>query len=57
MICSVAHSTLRAALRVFAEKPNELWVADITFVPTLAGFLFLTVVLDAWSRRIVGWSF
>jgi len=41
----------------FAEKPNELWVADITFVPTLAGFLFLAVVLDAWSRRIVGWAF
>lgn len=41
----------------FVEKPNELWVADITFVPTLAGFLFLAVVLDAWSRRIVGWAF
>jgi transposase InsO family protein len=32
-------------------------VADITFVPTLAGFLFLAVVMDAWSRRIVGWAF
>jgi len=31
-------------------------VADITFVPTAAGFLYLAVVLDAWSRRIVGWS-
>lgn len=41
----------------FVEKPNELWVADITFIPTLAGFLFLAVVLDAWSRRIVGWAF
>ncbi|MFM8750597.1 IS3 family transposase [Rhabdaerophilum sp.] len=41
----------------FVAKPNELWVADITFVPTLAGFLFLAVVLDAWSRRIVGWAF
>jgi putative transposase len=40
-----------------AEAPNELWVADITFVPTLAGFLYLAVVLDAWSRRIVGWAF
>jgi putative transposase len=29
-------------------------VADITFVPTLSGFLFLAVVMDAWSRRIVG---
>lgn len=40
-----------------AAGPNELWVADITFVPTAAGFLFLAVVLDAWSRRIVGWAF
>jgi putative transposase len=40
-----------------ADGPNELWVADITFIPTLAGFLFLAVVLDAWSRRIVGRSF
>jgi putative transposase len=40
-----------------AEGPNELWVADITFIPTLAGFLYLAVVLDAWSRRIVGWAF
>jgi putative transposase len=40
-----------------AERPNELWVADITFLPTLAGFLYLAVVRDAWSRRIVGWAF
>ena len=39
-----------------AERTNQLWVADITFVPTLAGFLYLAVVLDAYSRRIVGWS-
>lgn len=32
-------------------------MADITFVPTAAGFLFLADVLDAWSRRIVGWAF
>jgi putative transposase len=31
-----------------------MWVADITYVPTLAGFLFLAVVMDAFSRRIVG---
>lgn len=36
--------------------PDELWVSDITFVPTYAGFLFLAVVMDAWSRRIIGWS-
>ena len=43
--------------RNFAAKaPNQLWVADITFVPTAAGFLYLAVVLDAWSRGIVGWA-
>jgi putative transposase len=50
-----AHDLVRR--NFFVEKPNELWVADITFVPTLAGFLFLAVVLDVWSRRIVGWAF
>jgi len=39
-----------------ATGPNRLWVADITYVPTTAGFLFLAVVLDVWSRRIVGWA-
>lgn len=39
-----------------AEAPNRLWVADITYVPTWAGFLYLAVVLDVFSRRIVGWS-
>jgi putative transposase len=37
-----------------AERPNALWVADITFLPTLTGFLYLAVVLDAWSGRSVG---
>ena len=39
-----------------ASMPDRLWVADITYVPTWAGFLYLAVVLDAFSRRIVGWS-
>ncbi len=39
-----------------ASKPTQLWVADITFVPTASGFLYLAIVLDAWSRKIVGWS-
>ncbi len=39
-----------------AERPNLLWVADITYIPTWAGFLYLAIVLDACSRRIVGWS-
>ena len=39
-----------------ADHPNGLWVADITYVPSWAGFVYLAVVLDAFSRRIVGWS-
>lgn len=39
-----------------AEAPDRLWVADITYIPTWAGFLFLAVVLDAFSRKIVGWA-
>lgn len=39
-----------------AQGPNQLWVADITYVPTWAGFLYLAVVLDVWSRRVVGWA-
>lgn len=43
--------------RRFAKTAaNELWVADMTYVPTWAGFIYLAVVIDAWSRRIVGWS-
>jgi len=39
-----------------ADAPDQLYVADITYVPTWAGFLYLAVVLDVFSRRIVGWS-
>ena len=39
-----------------ASQPDQLWVADITYVPTGSGFLFLAVVIDAWSRRVVGWA-
>ena len=39
-----------------AKGPDQLWVADITYVPTWTGWLYLAVVLDAWSRRIVGWA-
>ena len=35
-----------------AERPNQLWVADITYIPTATGFLYLAVVLDAFSRRL-----
>jgi putative transposase len=39
-----------------SEGRDRLWVADITYIPTAAGFLYLAVVVDAWSRRVVGWS-
>jgi transposase InsO family protein len=37
-------------------KPNEAWAGDITYIPTSAGWLYLAVVMDLCSRRIVGWS-
>ena len=39
-----------------AEAPNQLWVADITYVPTTTRTLYLAVVLDACTRRVVGWA-
>jgi len=39
-----------------ADGPNRLWVADLTYIPTWAGFLYLAMVLDVFSRKIVGWS-
>jgi putative transposase len=39
-----------------AERPDQLWVADITYIPTWSGFLYLAVVLDVWQRKVVGWS-
>ena len=44
--------------RCFVAKDiNELWVADMTYIPTWAGFLYLAVVLDVYSRKVVGWAF
>jgi len=39
-----------------ATAPNQLWVADITYVPTATRFMYLSVVIDAFGRRVVGWS-
>jgi len=39
-----------------ADAPNQLWVADATYIPTAAGFYYLAVVMDVYSRRIVGWA-
>jgi putative transposase len=39
-----------------AERPNQKWLADITYIPTLEGWLYLAAILDLFSRRIVGWA-
>lgn len=39
-----------------ANRPNEKWVADVTYIPTRQGWLFLAAVLELYSRKIVGWS-
>ncbi len=36
--------------------PDQLWVADLTYMRILSGFVYLAVILDAWSRRVVGWA-
>src|SRR5205807_8868947 len=38
------------------DGPNEVWVADVTYIPTREGWLYLAVVEDLFSRRVVGWS-
>lgn len=40
----------------WAERPNQKWVADITYIPTAEGWLYLALVLDVFSRKIVGWA-
>ena len=43
--------------RNFAPSaPNQLWVADIKYIPTAAGWLYLAAIVDCFSRRVVGWS-
>ena len=42
--------------RFTATGRDQLWVADITYVETLEGFFYVAVVLDVWSRRVVGWA-
>ena len=39
-----------------ADVVDRIWIADITYVPTWAGFVFLAIVLDIFSRWVVGWS-
>jgi putative transposase len=39
-----------------AAAPNKIWLADITYVPTLEGWLYVAIVLDMFSRKVVGWA-
>lgn len=39
-----------------ASKPNEKWVSDITYIPTEEGWLYLSVIMDLYSRKVIGWS-
>jgi putative transposase len=41
---------------LFVDGPNQLWVADITYIAITSGFVYLAVILDAWSRRVVGYA-
>jgi len=46
----------RLAQRAAPDGPNQIWLQDITYVPTAQGWLFLALVMDLWSRKIVGWA-
>jgi transposase InsO family protein len=39
-----------------AERPNQVWLADITYIPTGEGWLYLAVILDLFTRKVVGWA-
>lgn len=58
---TVADPSRQAATNVLnqefkADGPNRKWVADITYLPTLTGWVYLAVVLDLYSRKVVGWA-
>ncbi len=44
------------AIGIVPDGPDQLWVADITCVAIIGGFVYVAVVLDAWSRRVVGYA-
>lgn len=41
---------------IVPERPNQLWVADLTYVAISGGFVYLAAILDAWSRKVVGYA-
>lgn len=46
----------RLAERAAPDGPNQVWLQDLTYVPTAQGWMYLALVLDLWSRKIVGWA-
>jgi transposase InsO family protein len=46
----------RLAQRSAPTGPNQIWLQDITYVPTAQGWMYLALVMDLWSRKIVGWA-
>jgi transposase InsO family protein len=40
----------------FVDRPNQIWLADITYIPTSEGWLYLAVILDLFTRKVVGWA-
>lgn len=46
----------RLAERAAPDGPNQIWLQDITYVPTAQGWLYLALVMDLWSRKSVGWA-
>ncbi len=51
---AIAPNTL--SRRFAAERPDQVWASDITFVPLASGFAYLAVIVDLFSRRVVGWA-
>jgi putative transposase len=47
------HPYLLRNLKV--ERPNQVWTIDITYIPMKSGFMYLTAIIDAYSRYVVGW--
>lgn len=41
---------------IVPDRPNQLWVADLTYVAVMGGFVYVAIILDAWSRRVVGYA-
>src|SRR5277367_184491 len=53
---TTARSFPAALANLVVASPNQLWVADITYIAITGGFVYLAALLDAWSRRVVGYA-